>query len=161
VLKHDSAKQEFVYQGDRNHFFEGLAAGNYTLSVSDLYNNNVYRKIAILSDSAACNFLLELEKESSNQKNTDKKGFFDEEAEAFYQLYPNPTTGQYRLDADLSDATPITIRLYTMHGTLLKEWKSEGQKQYSFTDYAATQGVYVIEVETEFGKKEFKLSVIR
>ena len=42
LLENESTHQQFVYQGDRDYIFEELAAGNYTLTVSDILQQGDY-----------------------------------------------------------------------------------------------------------------------
>jgi len=106
------------------------------------------------------NFLADKSKKMFTSPSEREKTLFLTE-DANYQLYPSPTTGTYRLEAELPCASSIQVRVYTMHGVLVRSWQSWGQSQYSFTDYIETQGVYLIEVETIYGKKVFYLSVVK
>jgi len=95
------------------------------------------------------------------QRRFPLQGSLSELVDSYYQLYPNPTTGNYRLLAELPSAVPIVVRVYTMQGSLLKTWQGEGRQQYLFEDYLQTQGNYVIEVETEYERRAFNLVVAR
>ena len=79
----------------------------------------------------------------------------------FYKLYPNPTTGRYKLEATFPEIADIFVKVYNMQGSLLEEWQSSGNQYYSFERYLSTQGNYNIEVESSFGKKGFKVVVAR
>ena len=48
-----------------------------------------------------------------------------------------------------------------MGGGHIKEWREEGKKHYVFEDNITTQGNYIIEIETSYGFKEFKLSIVK
>jgi len=97
---------------------------------------------------------------SDNHKNGDKKGSLEDAQDALYKLYPNPTTGIYKIEANLPSVSDITVKIYTVQGSFLEEWKSGGKRDYSYKGYLSTQGSYIIEVETSFGKKDFRLVVV-
>ena len=162
LLESDSTRQQFIYQGDRDCTFEELAAGDYTLTVSDIYNNKVSQNIVIVSDSIACLDTLGLannnRKSLENNDKSDKN--LDNLSSHYYNVYPNPTSGYYKITADLPTETPIVVRIYTVNGSLLDEKKDYGKKQYFFDNYMSTQGNYIIEIETVFEKKSFKLAII-
>jgi hypothetical protein len=119
------------------------------------------RKVEKTEELAEAEEAVEEDLISHNQRKADGKNTFSEEGEASYRLYPNPTSGQYRLEADLPNAAAIYVRMYTLQGSILSEWKSDGKAQYSYEGYMTIQGNYIIEVETVFGKKQFHLSVVR
>ena len=78
-----------------------------------------------------------------------------------YSLYPNPTTGQYRLEADLPDVASIVVRIYTLNGRLVEEKTDSGKNYYSFAGTILTLGNYRVEVESVFEKKNFSLVVVK
>jgi hypothetical protein len=102
-------------------------------------------------------------KELALSNKTQHDGGSDlEETQSFhYKLYPNPTEGNYRVEVDLSEESPVVIRVFTVKGDLLEEWKDDGKKYYSFASYLDVKGNYIIEVETLFGIEDFKLTVVR
>ncbi|MDR0603424.1 MAG: T9SS type A sorting domain-containing protein, partial [Bacteroidales bacterium] len=113
-----------------------------------------------VTDSNGCLYTSEMEvKTLTLYKNPSKeeKGT----GLSYYKLYPNPTTGSYRVEVDLPEETAVRIRVFTVKGDLLEEWKDNGKKYYSFSSYLDVKGNYLIEVETIFGIEDFKLTVVR
>jgi hypothetical protein len=115
--------------------------------------------------------LSDKQESAENKDNSDSKDKKDgkenrgenEDADlsvSYYNLYPNPTSGRYKIEANLPSETSIVIRLYTVNGNLIKELKDDGKKQYYFDEYMQTQGSYIVEIESIFEKKTFKLTII-
>jgi hypothetical protein len=160
LLENDSTHQKLVYQGYRNYIFENLAVGNYSLTVTDFHNNKMDKKIeiSVLSDTNGCFSDGDL---SDGHKSANRKdNLSDENADNYYNVYPNPASGQFKAVANLVEKSPISVRIYTVTGSLLEEWKDEGKKNYSFDGYLQTRGNYIVEIETDFDKKNFKLTII-
>ena len=123
----------------------------FTFSVMD-------KKDSVLEEVTDTAILLSdngLQKEKSKKTSEASSPYYK------YNVYPNPTTGHYRLEADFSEVTSIVVRFYTMNGHLLEEKRESGKLHYSFSGYAETQGNYLIEVESVFGKKVFHLTVVK
>jgi len=162
VLIDDSTQQQYVYQGNRNYTFGELAVGYYTLTITDIYNNKVYKKVAIGSDSTGCGDSLVFSS-NNNRKNAGKKSEENntDKMSYYYNVYPNPASGTYHIAADLPKEASIRVRLYTATGSLLSEWKGNGKKRYLFDGYLSTQGNYIVEIETVYGVKDFKLTIVR
>ena len=78
-----------------------------------------------------------------------------------YRLYPNPTTGSYRLEADFPQATSVVLRICTINGHQLSVKQDAGKTHYAFDGYIDGQGSYVLEIESVFGLQTFKLSVVK
>jgi hypothetical protein len=103
----------------------------------------------------------EISKESDKQTNRDKKEVSAETAYPSYILYPNPTTGHYRLEADFPEITSVILRVCTPNGVVLETRKDAGKTQYIFDGYIEVQGSYLLEIESIFGVKSFRLSVVK
>lgn len=76
-----------------------------------------------------------------------------------FQLYPNPSSGEYKLDVSLAERSPVTVRIYSSQGTLMGSESKEGAANYTFSGYLNSSGLYLVEIETSFGKEIFKLIV--
>ncbi len=128
--------------------------GYYNLTVTDtngcIYIFNVLAEEPVLSQN---------HKRSSGKKTPEQ--LEQERTVPHYNVYPNPTTGHYKLEADLPEETPVFVRVYTTSGSLLEEWKDEGKKHYSFDSYLSTMGTYLIEIESIFGTEDFKVVVVK
>jgi hypothetical protein len=161
LLENDSTNQKFVYQGDKNYVFEELAVGNYTLTVTDFHANKLSQKVGIsaVSDIDGC-FSGNDGSSDRHKSASGKDNLSAEVADNYYNVYPNPASGQYKVVANLVKASPVSVRIYTVSGSLLEEWKDEGKKNYSFDGYIQTRGNYIVEIETNFDKKNFKLTII-
>ena len=110
-------------------------------------------------DSNGCIYTSTMEVEM----HTLYKGLSKEEKTglSYYKLYPNPTTGSYRVEVDLPEESPVVVRVFAVKGDLLEERKDNGKKHYSFDSYLDIKGNYLIEVSTSFGIEVFKLTVVR
>lgn len=75
-----------------------------------------------------------------------------------YQLYPNPSNGDYKLTIALAAKSDITIRIFNTQGILISEKRISQASRYS-TDGFLESGIYFIEIDTKFGKEVFKLIV--
>ena len=155
ILENDSTHQQFYYSGNKDYLFEGLAAGLYNLTLRYDNNSIVYGKVKITNFSEAESYLINCD--SLSKTDIVSKDITDK----FYKLYPNPTKGQYIVEANLPEVSNISIKIYSIQGSLLEEWKSEGKQHYFYEGYVDVQGNYLIEIETDFGVKGFKLVVIR
>ena len=76
-----------------------------------------------------------------------------------YQLYPNPSNGNYKLVISLAGISDISIRIFNTHGTLIKEEYVAQASSYRFDGYMNQSGIYLVEIETSYGKEIFKLIV--
>lgn len=128
--------------------------GCYKLTVTDtngcIYTFNVLAEEPIRSKNHKLGF-------EENRSKLSGQGIIA----PYYKVYPNPTTGYYKVEADLPEETPIFVRVYTANGSLLEEWKDKGKKYYSFDSYLPVTGTYLLEVETSFEIKDFKIVVVK
>lgn len=78
-----------------------------------------------------------------------------------YKVYPNPSKGMYTVEVKLLEPSDITIRTYTVSGSLIQEQKDKGKKFYKFDGYLDTQGYYFIDIETTFEKQTIKIAITK
>ena len=76
-----------------------------------------------------------------------------------YQLYPNPSNGNYNLIISLAGISDISIRIFNTHGALIKEEYVFQKSSYRLDGYLNQSGLYLVEIETSYGKEIFKLIV--
>jgi hypothetical protein len=76
-----------------------------------------------------------------------------------YRMYPNPSIGDYRLDISLAAPSDIKIKIYNTQGALINEESVEELANYIFRGFISKPGVYLVEIETGFGKETFKLMI--
>ena len=76
-----------------------------------------------------------------------------------YQLFPNPSNGDYKLVISLAGISDISIRIYNSHGALIKEEFKNQVSSYKLDGYLNQSGLYLVEIETRYGKEIFKLIV--
>jgi hypothetical protein len=116
-----------------------------------------------VTDSNGCIFSSEMDVEEVLSGNTSISNWggssSTKESSFSYKMYPNPTTGRYRVVVNLAEEVSVQIRVFTVKGELLSAWEDSGKKRYLYESYINTRGNYIIEVETSFGKKHFKLTV--
>ncbi len=75
------------------------------------------------------------------------------------RLFPNPSRGNYRLDVSLAFESPIAVRVYDLGGQAVSEERRKGAANYSFNGYIDRKGIYLINIETPYGKESFKLLI--
>jgi hypothetical protein len=133
-------------------------AGKYQLTVKDS-NGCIYTSKMEAIDLA----LLEKDRDEnqSDQMQGGNAGSLEKNVSATYQVYPNPTTGNYKIKVDLPEVTTVNVRVFTVKGELLEEWQESGKKDYLFESCLEIRGNYVIEVETSFKIENFKLTVVK
>ena len=151
----------YVWEKDSMFFGDSASidmstAGKYKLSITDtnacVYTFDIVAEEAILSQR---------HKNASASKDNSLESLQQEEGIPQYKVYPNPTAGNYTIEIDLPKESPITIRVFTAGGSLLSTKQESGRKRYFFEEYLLTTGNYIIEIETTFGTKEFKLIVTK
>ncbi|MCK5169053.1 MAG: T9SS type A sorting domain-containing protein, partial [Bacteroidales bacterium] len=72
-----------------------------------------------------------------------------------YQLYPNPSNGNYKLIISLAGISDITIRIFSTHGALIKEEYVAQTSSYRLDGYLDQSRLYLVEIETSYGKEIF------
>lgn len=76
-----------------------------------------------------------------------------------YQLYPNPSNGNYNLLISLAGISDISIKIFNSHGILLREEFVSQKSSYMLNGYLNQSGLYLVEIETTYGKETFKLII--
>ena len=76
-----------------------------------------------------------------------------------YQVYPNPSNGDYKLDISLAGQSPVKVRIFSTQGAFISEETSDGASSYTFRGCLDNSGLYFVEIETSFGTEIFKLIV--
>ncbi|NOQ25415.1 MAG: T9SS type A sorting domain-containing protein [Bacteroidales bacterium] len=76
-----------------------------------------------------------------------------------YDLYPNPSNGDYKLKISLADISNISIRIFNSYGILIREEHVAQASSYKLDGYLNQSGLYLVEIETRYGKETFKLIV--
>ncbi len=80
---------------------------------------------------------------------------------ATYKVYPNPSKGDYTVEVMLPEESEITLRIYTVNGSLLKERMDSNKKHYIFEEHLETQGYYFVNIISSFGEESVKLVITR
>lgn len=78
-----------------------------------------------------------------------------------YKVYPNPSEGNYTIEVNLLESSDITIRTYTVNGSLIREQKDKGKLFYKFDGYLDTQGYYFIDILTSLEKETIKIVITK
>lgn len=76
---------------------------------------------------------------------------------AIRQVYPNPTTGAYRID--ITGTRAVTVRIYSTLGTLVESFSGTGRSAYTFTGTLPACGSYYVTIATDEGTQTTKLIV--
>ena len=90
-------------------------------------------------------------------------------------VYPNPYYGLHALETSRSDKyvsfnhlpEKATIRIFSLGGTMVKEIRKNSTSQIATWDlknqyeYPIASGIYIIHIDTDYGKKVLKLAVVQ
>jgi hypothetical protein len=155
-----SASASYVWERDGIFFSDEASvnlsvAGSYKLTVTDSNGCS-----SIFNTLAEENLLSQKQKSTSGGKGQEEF-LQQEDTEPQYKVYPNPTGGKYTIEAQLPEESPVTVRVYSANGSLIDIWEDSGKKHYSFNPYLSITGNYIIEIETAYGIKDFKLAVVK
>lgn len=80
---------------------------------------------------------------------------------AHFNVFPNPSGGDFRVDIALKEVLDIHLRLYSVDGQLLREMVGEGQDRYQFSGFLEDSGVYLIKLETPQGSESQELIITK
>lgn len=80
---------------------------------------------------------------------------------ATYNVYPNPSKGDYTVEVILPEISDITLRLYTVGGSLLEEHSDANKRHYIFEDHLEIQGYYFVNIQSDWGEETIKLVITR
>ena len=129
-------------------------SGRYKLTVTDSngcrHVSEIEARKGVLSDN-----------HKSNTGNTLQDFQQGQAGTPAYRVYPNPTAGEYRVEANFPEKSPVTVRILTVNGSLLETWQDSGRTEYVFDSYLPTMGTYLIEIESIFGIENFKIAVVK
>jgi hypothetical protein len=136
---------------------------NITWSSKDAFTFSYRTVLEEDTEDLDTNNLASKNKQKSNNSDGDLGIIFAEMAQAqpVYTLYPNPTTGYYRLEATFPEATSVVLRTCILNGSVLEVRKDAGKTHYSFDGFITGAGTYVLEIESIYGTKTFKLLVVK
>ena len=59
----------------------------------------------------------------------------EKQSDNFYHLTPNPNSGQYRIEIELSEISDISVTISTANGKIVKTMSGQGKKDYVFDDF--------------------------
>jgi len=71
-------------------------------------------------------------------------------------LYPNPTKGNFSISG-IDSGQDTEVKIYNLIGQQVYTAKSSGQSTLEIADFNGTTGVYLVKLNTNQGKKTFKL----
>lgn len=78
-----------------------------------------------------------------------------------FMIYPNPTKSTALVDLELAEATPVTLRVTSLLGQQMTQRAigqlGPGQHQFNLNMADWSNGVYLVEVQTESGKVTRKI----
>ena len=76
------------------------------------------------------------------------------------KVYPNPTKDFINIDFNNQDPTPFTVRLYSIHGKLIKEISDIESEIFEFSTQNIQNGFYIVEIINETGNKQLNKLII-
>ncbi|MDR1345768.1 MAG: T9SS type A sorting domain-containing protein [Bacteroidales bacterium] len=85
------------------------------------------------------------DKNGNDQKRIKNQKITDEKANA-YKVYPNPSEGNFVLEADFAERSDITVKLYSPEGKIMDTKTATGQQNYRFLYQLSVSGQYLLEV---------------
>ena len=85
----------------------------------------------------------------------------DYAVDELYNVYPNPSKGNFYVSVNLPESSDITMRIFSVCGSLLKERKVHAESRYVFEEQLQTQGYYFIRIQSKLGEKTLKLTITK
>lgn len=76
-----------------------------------------------------------------------------------FTLYPNPSTGNYTIESNLRESSPLHIRITNIKGEQIQQYNIESKKQHRITGEIKENGSYIITIEYNGGKQTKKLII--
>jgi hypothetical protein len=136
----DNYDYKWYYEGnfiDNNPKILVDQPGNYELRLLNKQGCNTSKKIVINSDgvdAAGANFMI---------------------------LYPNPTVdGHFTIAMQFKQKTNAIVTVYALNGSVIQQNKLAHIDNYIYDDFIkASAGMYLVTVESAYGKKTFKVIV--
>lgn len=120
-----------------------LVSQNPTYWVQELGNYELYIK-SDTSCHSATRFMV-------------SEGLKDKNPEAI--LYPNPSTGAFKLMAQFPKTTSGTLQIYDSAGRLLEQKEFYNLSQYEYDGYIGVSGMYIIHLKTTLSENSYKLLI--
>ncbi|MEL6592182.1 MAG: T9SS type A sorting domain-containing protein, partial [Bacteroidota bacterium] len=73
----------------------------------------------------------------------------DNDWQSLFQVFPNPSSGQVRVEFPETPDRNSQLVLQDMRGAVLKEWTLDVQTAYDFDLSGISKGYYLLQVRTE------------
>jgi len=80
---------------------------------------------------------------------------------ATYKVYPNPSKGDYTVEVVLPEISDVSLRIYTVNGSLLKERSDANKRHNIFEEHLEIQGYYFVNIQSDWGAETIKLVITR
>jgi hypothetical protein len=87
-------------------------------------------------------------------------GIGEDQETAFY-VFPNPTTGSFRIVCGNEEKGPLDVSILDLSGKIMLEKHYSGEKEYDIDFSFASQGLYYISIKTEYKQLVRKLAIIK
>ncbi len=85
--------------------------------------------------------------ESANE--TTPQPLIKMQADNFFRVYPNPTTGVFTLElSEVSEATVVNVEIYSMRGEKLYSGQYSGEKKHQLSLDGKPAGIYYVRVHS-------------
>jgi hypothetical protein len=84
----------------------------------------------------------------------------EDNPESIFRLYPNPTTGIFKITGKTDASADVNITIYESSGCQVTSYHSKGKPEYSFDLSAYPKGIYIVKVETIGKLITWKLSLL-
>jgi hypothetical protein len=127
--------------------------GRYRLTITDSNGCKVSGETEVLE------WDLSLDQDYNNGSNSGKQQSFPTVASPVYNLYPNPSTGAYTIEVDFPGVSAIEIRIFTANGVLLETRQERDRFHYTLQGHIITQGTYIVEIRSSYGKEQLKIII--
>ena len=76
-----------------------------------------------------------------------------------YTLYPNPNSGHFVLEAHYTEATPLTVHVYTADGKTVHTYQRGGDTMHRIEGNLSAKGQYLIEIVSNAERNLVKMLV--
>lgn len=133
----------YSFTGDST-FADGLLAGNYAFSATDMNGCTATDTVTVLGISCLTISI---------------QG--DQEESPTFKLYPNPTSEAFTLQIVPADRAPIQVGLFDLNGQAIEVRVLNGQIRYT-EDFHTSQlpsGLYLLQVTSKMGKHSRRVMI--
>jgi hypothetical protein len=77
-------------------------------------------------------------------------GLWEQETQAKFNIFPNPTSGNFQIRTDIHPADLVTLRVFNYTGSLVYSYDFNYGVPPSFDMNGLDMGLYLVEIQTQY-----------